>query len=79
MMGRQVFSNVFVLFANCEQDEAGINYNLWIDPQHQVTMWEGQYYVYMTVYSPQFSKFVKFVLENVVQACKLLKSQSKMP
>ena len=36
----------------------------------------------MTVYSPQFSKFVKFVLENVknvVQACKLLKSQSKMP
>ena len=36
----------------------------------------------MTVYSPQFSKFVKFVVENVknvVKACKLLKSQSKMP
>ena len=74
---RQVFSNVFVLFGNCEQDEAGINYNFWIYPQHQVTMREGLYSVYMTVYSPQFSKFVKFVLENVknvVQACKLLKS-----
>ena len=42
-MMRQVFSNVFVLFGNCEQDEAGINYNFWIYPQHQVTMREGRY------------------------------------
>ena len=26
-MMRQVLSNVFVLFVNCEQDEAGINYD----------------------------------------------------
>ena len=42
-MMKQVFSNVFVLFGNCEQDEAGINHNFWIYPQHQVTMREGQY------------------------------------
>ena len=28
------FPNVFVLFGNCEQDEADINYNLWIYPQN---------------------------------------------
>ena len=36
----------------------------------------------MTVYSPQFSNFVKFILKNVKncsQACKLLKSLSKKP
>ena len=37
-MMRQVFSNAFVLFGNCEQDEEGINYNFWIYPQHQVNM-----------------------------------------
>ena len=43
IMMRQKFSNVFVLFGNCEQDEAGINCNYWIYPQHQVTMREGRY------------------------------------
>ena len=36
----------------------------------------------MTVYSPQFSNFVKFILKimkTVVQACELLKSLSKKP
>ena len=42
-MMRQVFPNVFVLFGNCEQDEAGIKYNFWIYPQHQVTMREWRY------------------------------------
>ena len=27
IMTKQVFSNVFVLLGNCEQDEAGVNYN----------------------------------------------------
>ena len=43
IMMRQVFPNVFVLFGNCEQDEAHTKYNFWIYPQHQVTMREGRY------------------------------------
>ena len=43
IMMRQVFSNVFVLFGNCEKDEAGINYNFWLYPQHQVAMREVWY------------------------------------
>ena len=39
-MMRQVFSNVFGVFDNCEWDEADINYNFPIYPQHQATMLE---------------------------------------
>ena len=38
IMMRQVFSNVFVLSGNCEQDEAGTSYIFWIYPQHQAFM-----------------------------------------
>ena len=42
IMMRQVFSYVFVLFGNCQQDEAGINYIFWIYRQHQATIREVQ-------------------------------------
>ena len=42
-MMRQVFLIVFVLFGNCEYDEAGINYNFLIYTQHPSTMQEVPY------------------------------------
>ena len=65
------------------------NYSFWIYPQHQATMREVRYKVYLTVYSPRFSIFVKVILKyvniyvnvwkTVVQACKRLKSLFKKP
>ena len=63
-------------------DEAGINNNFWIYPHHPATMREVRHRVYMIIYSPWFSNFIRFILKNVktvVRACDKLKSLCKRP